>query len=378
MATAELVEEDHYSVSQIAAWERCPTHWALARESTEDESTNEYARYGKVVHGHLERWLRDGVSIPLDTPEGMTAFAGIHHLPRCKAPGLKVEDDFSIEIEGYKFVGLIDWQLPGLLGDHKTCGGFNYCLTPETFKTDTQAIVYAAVKMWRENLDAIPVKWVYYTRGAKPKSKAVEGVLTRADVEAEMPRILATAAQIKEARRLKLAPNDLPKKLTGCDAYGGCPFLNTKCSLTDAQRLRAAMSQALNKDAFLSGLNPPAGAPAAPSTPPGVPPGAQISPDGQYFWSGTAWVDVPKAPPPPPSPPPPSPPPTPPAQTPPPPPPGAPDAPPPPPAEGTGRKRGRPRKATPAAGSGTPLTKELMAEALRAMADVLDPEDSGE
>lgn len=298
------------------------------------------------VHAMLEGYLRDGTPLNLMTDEGECAQAGAHLLPPPGAPGMLVEEPFILEGWGHRFLGLKDITFPfaqpwPIVADHKTTSDFKWAKTEFQLYQNIQAVLYAAHAMIVSGKQVCELRWIYYKSRKPWKAKLVQTVVTQEQITPTLERIKTLADEIQLVKSVPgIKAKDLPYNPNVCEKYGGCPYIEL-CALTPMERMLAKMTQEeeAKKNAFLASIraktqttggngnvmNPPTHSPAAPGLPPGVPPGSQISPDGQHFYNGSAWVPIasvaPAAPPPPPPPPPPA---------------QAPPPPPPPPAAPTG------------------------------------------
>ena len=123
----------YVSPSQIATWRGCQRKWAYSRQRPRTQ--NKYAEFGTAMHTELELWLTGQRPPDNTTLPGRTAMAGLKHLPM---PGTcAVEQRVDIEYENVHYLGYIDatWYDADArcvnVVDHKSCGSFQYCHTPE-------------------------------------------------------------------------------------------------------------------------------------------------------------------------------------------------------------------------------------------------------
>lgn len=292
-----------FSVSQVNAFDDCPRKWAWQKLDGLNDPPNEAAALGIELHDQQEKWLKEGRPLNLLLPSGPIAMAGLHLLPMPKSPGLDVEKEFTIVIGGHNFRGYKDYEVywPGYLpkvGDHKSSKDFRWALTagydpPEhgqedrRLRTDKQACLYAAETMWRTGLEACEVEWVYYRTTGAPKAEAVRVILTRADVEPVLERMVKSCdtmtALLDMAATRGLRAMDIPPNPRACDKYGGCKFRNL-CNLSPVQRMTSIMTQTnLGSDLLAqlqsmapqngAAINPPPMAPPGYAGPPPIPAG---------------------------------------------------------------------------------------------------------
>jgi hypothetical protein len=347
MSDQVIVSADEcYSATQIDTFSDCNRKWAWDKIEHVPKGENRFAAWGVIAHKMLEDYLGKGIPLDLTTEQGEGLMAGIHHFPRPGVPGMSVEGEFLLQAWGHFIYGKKDVQvsagrLPYVL-DLKTTTSFRYAHTPETLRTNVQAVIYGSQAMVRSKSSSAALRWVY-VKSRKPwDSRPVDLIMTRADALPTLARIKNLTDQMTEIKRLGKRALDLAPNPDTCEKYGGCPYVQC-CNLSPIERMNAIMTQAQNDpahNAFLADIEkmvgqgggagtainpPPMGAPP----PPPVqgfqpPPGGQLSQDGKSYWAPgmTNWAPIPQAAPPaPPM-----------NQAPPPPPPmGAPPPPPPPP-----------------------------------------------
>lgn len=215
----------HISPSQIATWRGCPRKWAYSR--VRPRSENKYALFGTRVHAILEGWLTTKTLPAEDTPERACAIAGLGLLPM---PGtVQAEVPLELEHEGVRYVGFVDvLGLPGdgsvLVLDHKTTGDLKWAKTQEQLACDPQWITYGHWATKHYQAERANGRWLYYRR-KPPLAHPV-------DVTASAQELADRFGEMHETdgRRIAAAdgvpPEQLPRVLDHCNAYGGCPYKN--------------------------------------------------------------------------------------------------------------------------------------------------------
>jgi hypothetical protein len=226
----------HVSPSQISTWRGCKRKWAYSRKRPRTQ--NRFAEFGTKMHAELEAWLR-GQKVPDPTTlVGRTAIAGLPHLPMPKTPTLEVEQRINIVYENVHYLGFTDarWFAAELLcvnvADHKSCGSFDYCHTPETLEDDPQFLVYGVAGLI-EHPDAIMVRglWNYLQRATASKAPKANPVEVYVSAQTIVDRFIAMhhaeGKVIAAMAATDLPPEAYPREggTNGeCDRYGGCPY----------------------------------------------------------------------------------------------------------------------------------------------------------
>lgn len=275
------------SASQVDSFGDCPRKWAWRSIAKIPAPSGPSAALGSEVHGQIERYLKFGQPLDLNTEPGRIAMAGMHHWPSRALP-LRVEEPFTLDLGGFQFRGFKDIAHDPPLGvpliDHKTTSNFAYAQTPESLLENVQGALYAHHEMLRWGADSVPMRWIYYrTRGA-PKSHLVEAVATPYNIGGALGTIRTRAAHMVPLALAQVNPLDLPAHPGTCEKYGGCPF-RSNCNLTDAEKIEAIMSNSADMLARLAArVNPGAPAPQAPA-PAAVPAPAPAMPNLPAGWS---------------------------------------------------------------------------------------------
>lgn len=262
-------EEEHYSASQIEAFLLCKRKWAGPYLNGWERGTNRFAAWGLVLHGMIERYLRDGVPFDLTTPQGLSAMAGLHFLPSPATPGMTIEnfvprtgerEPFRVRIGGHLFIGYKDIAIPAWgsvsetgdytvttpkVFDHKSCGDFAWMKTAETLRTsDVQAAIYTyeALSQYTtsQGIDAVDLTWIYYRRDP-PAARRSSARVTMNDIAPTIAGIVRAADEMSALRKAGVKALDLAPNPDACGAFGGCHYRD-RCNLTPREKLRAKMT----------------------------------------------------------------------------------------------------------------------------------------
>lgn len=237
------------SPSQLETWIGCKRKHAYRR--SRPRTQNKYAAYGTDVHAHLESWLRDGTAPDLSSQEGRTAMAGLHLLPMPRTPGLIVEPRLQPTMLGVRWDMRIDYlcgYVPDrviVVGDHKTTRSISeYAKTPETLATeDPQGIAYTYWAAHAFRVSHVVGQWTYYQRDGKHAAKPVLFVVSRDDVTARFTRMHHEHV-LPMVRSRASPPEDLPRNLDHCDAFGRCPYIDEcHAGLTPTEQAAYALKQ---------------------------------------------------------------------------------------------------------------------------------------
>lgn len=213
--------------------------------------------FGREVHRHLERWLRDGV-LPDESPAGLVAKQGIGRWLPPPGPELLVEHTWSIPLEcGVVLSGIADCVQPPrgdelpLVIDHKSTSALKWALTPEQLGRDAQALLYATWAGLRFGACAVRARWIYYSAsnpasgaprrptGAKP----VETIIVLPDAVQIMRGVLRDVEAIVKIRSDQTCGLALPPSPASCDLYGGCYYRDKCGDLGQWTRVAAKMDR---------------------------------------------------------------------------------------------------------------------------------------
>lgn len=199
-------------------------------------------------------------------------------LPRPKLG--KAEGKFHVKIDGVAYLGFIDLVCHAddigldhgcpVVIDYKTkdtleARGMHE--GPGTFLSDPQAVLYAYKTMRSTGFDRVFLRWIYIKRKGRPGAKAVDALLTLAEVEeAFLTVVHKPAGQMVQLRAKKklVDPLSVPYNADTCMAYGpkwACKRVS-QCKLTSRQKLEGRGG---NMDDLLAELEAMDKAPAKPS-----------------------------------------------------------------------------------------------------------------
>jgi hypothetical protein len=243
------------SPSQLGAAKLCLRRWAFSYRAGAREASGDAAEAGTRVHGVLETYLRDGVSVDESVVWGKYNIGAMaktmaEHLPPAGSVTL-VEQEFSYEYGGFPFTGKIDAQHEGVVFDHKTTSKPTGVKSEEKLRTDIQALIYGA---YPKNIDPT-LQW---TTGIWSTGKAKKVRLTLLTSEAAAgldEHVLPLAVTIWDVPS-DVDPLSLPPNWDSCTMFPprGCPH-----KATCGERPRTGFGRALmNKiNAPLAPIEPP-------------------------------------------------------------------------------------------------------------------------
>lgn len=238
------------SPSQHSTFVECNRLWGLKYLGQHPERAKKGTLIGKRMHRQLELYYKKGRVPDQDTQEGICATALLKHLP-LPGPERLPERKFRFEWDGVFWRGSKDLTDIEYLGDpevtdFKSTSDLKWAKTPEMLLTDVQAVTYALEEMLRSNLTRVRMKWAYVTREAEPRKKMVPFVATIESVKAALPAIYVDARRMLQLYRERPDPNTLDAggiHNGRCEKYGGCPYANTHCEISDRERLMAHLNQ---------------------------------------------------------------------------------------------------------------------------------------
>ncbi len=280
-----------FSASQVETYELCPRKWAWKKiAGLEDGPSGPSAELGIQVHAVLEAWLRNGTPINTMTRAGQIVMSGLHLLPAPQTPGMRIEEEFRIEIGGHRFVGYKDVEflqrVPPLVEDHKTTKDFRWAKTADDLRENVQACLYAVDAMHRAGANECDLQWTYF-RTTKEGAHPVRLRVTREQITPRLERICRSADEMTLLLASGCRAQDVTPNASACEAFGGCEYQQL-CNLTPEERIRAIMTQQQAHNDLLArlqnrnGINPP---PVAAASPP-----APAAPGGAH-WNGQCYVD---------------------------------------------------------------------------------------
>ncbi|MCA9579683.1 MAG: PD-(D/E)XK nuclease family protein, partial [Myxococcales bacterium] len=177
------------SPSQVKAFTACPRKWAFDKIDGVPRPGSPSTDLGTRVHEILEAWLLSGAAPdlteefrytsragnPVVRHPGRIAHAGLHMLPAPLTPGLEVEGWMRMTSPAGPWIGRLDLRYPcpetgvRVVHDHKTTGSPRYAQTPDTLRTDPQALLYAAHEMKTLGVDRARLDWAYFPTDGKTR-----------------------------------------------------------------------------------------------------------------------------------------------------------------------------------------------------------------
>lgn len=230
----------------MSTWLGCPRKWAYSRQRP--RTSNQWAEFGTRAHTVIERWLVERVAPDPSTPEGACIVPALASLP---APGtdLAVEVPIDLVYENVQYVGFVD-LLYGyrpheivVIHDHKTTGDLKWAKTPEELVDDPQRITYSHWAAQSLSVEHVLAVWGYYQR--KPPRVRLAPVLEHRDSLAARFAKLHRRAGLPIVQAQGKPPEELPRDLSHCSAFGGCPY-RAEChsTLNPAELAAAALKRA--------------------------------------------------------------------------------------------------------------------------------------
>lgn len=233
------------SASQLKSFLACPRKWAFDKIDRVPRPDTPSTALGTRVHEILEDWLRDGTPPDLnevftyENPKrpgeqvvrhpGRIAHAGLHLLPAPRTPGLEIEGWLSLRTRATVWSGRLDLRYidphtgEAVVHDHKTTSSAAYALTPETLRTDPQALLYAASEMVRLGVPKVRLDWLYLPT-AGGKAWKVSLPVLRDDIAPDLDRLEDTAALMQRTLASGLTARDIPGNPGACNDFGGCEY----------------------------------------------------------------------------------------------------------------------------------------------------------
>ena len=247
------------SASAIETWDLCKAKWGFRYLDGVADPGTTATELGTRVHSVLERYLTTG-EIAFDTPEGCIAQPGVEFLPEPGALRMTLEREFELKTARTHWKGFIDvfvaplsefgaYVKPPLILDHKTTSAVKWAKTPETLRTNNQALLYAYYAIAPESeggagydATSVDLRWVYYqTKGAR-KAHPVDLTLQRSEILDGFGNLEKKALQLYREVSTVSTGNDLPKSPDACKAFGGCPYFGNVCKTSRKERFQAMAS----------------------------------------------------------------------------------------------------------------------------------------
>jgi hypothetical protein len=231
----------------MATWLACQRKWAYSRQRP--RTTNQWAEFGTRAHALIEGWLVDRKAPDPSTPEGACVVPALAHLP---APGsdLAVEVPIDFQYENVAYVGYADLVYGYrpreivVVHDHKSTGDLKWAKTPEDLVEDPQRITYSHALATKLDVEHVLAVWGYMQR-KPPRPPRLVPVLEHRDAIAVRFERLHRRAGLPIVQAHGLPPEQLPRDLSHCSAFGGCPY-RAEChaNLAPAEIAVAALKRA--------------------------------------------------------------------------------------------------------------------------------------
>lgn len=217
-----------------------------------------------MMHDQLEKYLKEDVSLDYSVadPYGVypaeVASTGLQYLPKPKSSGLHVEkyfrfevpklspEDPTIYVRGYKDYFIEpEHREDGLphVGDHKSCGNWQYALTADDLQQDPQAIIYAWDELQKHpSAQAVSLQWTYYGTKKPYRAMPVMATVTREHVTQLIDEIFVSSRELVATYRARPAVLSLPFNADECPKYSrdGCHY-QQYCKLSPRERRPFAM-----------------------------------------------------------------------------------------------------------------------------------------
>jgi hypothetical protein len=276
---------------------KCYRRWYFLKKLKLPVFKKAYFGIGSVLHGCCERYLLGAddpfaVGWDIDPDSKKRIAPGDASLVRLlvekgieagyleRRPGQRVEQWFTIEVDGHQFVGKKDVESPARIEDHKTSKNTRYLKSKEKLKKNAQLLSYAYEQLvqTRKRGEMDPriftlVHNQFVTDREAPEVRRREVEVTPEEIDHFWNTVIRPG--IKKIEELSQVEDpwtipDPDKK--ACESYGGCPFL-TLCSgseeiLTYSARITNMLKQQpmANVQDFLKaragGVPPASAAPA--------------------------------------------------------------------------------------------------------------------
>lgn len=243
------------SASQTDTYLLCERKWGWRYLDGIKTEPHRSALVGTRVHEILEHWLTEGT--PPDPTEillidghqyfpGLIAESGLHSLP-APGPHLNVERGFRFgNWLGYVDLAYVSDAGTPVIVDHKTTTDLVWAQTPETLKTNVQAIVYANAAL--EEMPEAPwvdLCWNYYQTRKPYKNRPVHLRMYAEEAREAMKPFDVIAEKLIALKAGGARAIDMPVNPKACDAYGGCAH-RMDCKLTPEQIMRSKMAREMS------------------------------------------------------------------------------------------------------------------------------------
>ncbi len=234
-----MTKIDHLSASQLTTFDPdqtggCNRKWWFRQVARLPDVETESQRRGKELHGHLEGFLRDGVSDELSPLEAEMLW----YVPPPYS-ALEVERRIEMEIVGIPVVGYIDVlgcgqyitpegelvRAPGVVEilDWKTTSNMKYAKSGAELAETAQMVVYAK---WVQDTYAPALIRLSHVYGQVKGRGVVRKVTTliSPDTLARRWRELEGVARQIQVVAQATDVTDVKPNYAACNVYGGCPY----------------------------------------------------------------------------------------------------------------------------------------------------------
>jgi len=258
------------SCSSASTYWDCQRKWWFQKVYGLPSPGSAATELGGEVHEVLEDYLITG-KFPFGSKAAEVALPGIDSLPTGLAVD-KIETMVEAMCGPIPILGFIDmWDDPNWIGDHKTCGSKRWSKTKEQLGWNPQMLTYAYLKFRDDPPDTVRMTHFYYLTKGTPEAWRVDVEVPWARTEKIWARMVGAA---KGMARLAAVEDQthVPRTLSACSKYGGCPFKDrcqreTQSAPTDTLSREAKMNIkdkiAAMKAAREAGANPTTAAPKA-------------------------------------------------------------------------------------------------------------------
>ncbi len=270
------------SASAITTYLDCHRKWAFKYILGLPDPPGPDAQKGVAVHKILETYQNTGVKPLEGTPPEDPNFVAWSGVPYITPGHGEAEGEHTFEIDGIKFVVVIDYNdltapIPKLR-DWKTTGKLSNAKKASDLRKDVQATLYSEWALQkRPDADVVDLEWIYIqTKENVGRTKLVTLRKSRLDQAETLPAILHVAKEIDSRRRTEYDVAGFAKNLKACYKFNGCPF-RAQCTKVDMSSLKNLVAQQVNPP-VPGQLAPPAPLAAMPAPPAAAPPAVMPPP----------------------------------------------------------------------------------------------------
>jgi hypothetical protein len=229
------------SASAIKLFRSCPRkHYGLKVLQLGVEPESDATNLGKIIHGQLELWVKEG-KVPTH-PVAQKMLAKFRAYPYWPDPNVcAAEERFDFVRDGVEMMGYTDIRRKGendkhhVVLDWKSTGNMAYALKAGTDDTagllvdhegspDIQSTLYA-YREFAEGAERVTAAWMYGETKGNHATRLVTVDFDRAKVETEMDKACDTGRAMLQIALAKPPLEDVPYNSGFCNAYGRpCPL----------------------------------------------------------------------------------------------------------------------------------------------------------